>query len=259
MPSVPRRSSPTWRFSASSSEPATPDSCIVRVLDGVCCRCGGRPVGSPGHAHSGRGRAARKPDYLSLELWRTRPASTNALSHIIDQMFEQTFVPFGSGSRADGGGSAFKSVPVNVWETEDSYYVSVLAPGLDAKNVDVRFHDDTLAIEGTLAFHTSEGAKVVWQEFDPGPTPFRRSLPLGAFVDTSQVEAVYRDGLLVLTMPKAEHARPRQIHVKATSLTKSSPPRQGVEEVTTSVSGRTAALTRDYRYVFNDPDAARKV
>src|ERR1051325_310389 len=151
---------------------------------------------------------------MSIDLWRTRPASTNALSHIIDQMFEQTFVPHGL---ADGGSTGFKSLPVNVWETQDGYYAAVLAPGLDAQNISVTFHDDTLAIEGTLAFHASEGAKVVWQEFNPGPTQFRRSLRLGAFVDTSKVEAVYRDGLLVLTMPKAEHAKPRQIHVTVTS------------------------------------------
>src|SRR3954454_20808560 len=108
---------------------------------------------------------------LSIDLWRTRPASTNALSHIIDRMFEQTFVPFGS-EGLDGGSSGFKSLPVNVWETDDRYHVSVLAPGLDAQNIDVSFHGDTLAIEGTLAFHASEGAKVVWQEFNPGPTRF---------------------------------------------------------------------------------------
>jgi hypothetical protein len=39
----------------------------------------------------------------------------------------------------------------------------------------------------------------------------------GAFVDASKVEAVYHDGLLVLTMPKAEYAKPRQIHVEVTS------------------------------------------
>jgi HSP20 family protein len=153
---------------------------------------------------------------MSIDLWRSRQYS-NPLSHVISQMFEQTFVPYGTAGPDDGGSTGFKSLPVNVWETEDGYHVALLAPGLDAQTIDVTFHDDTLAIEGTLAFQAPEGAKVVWQEFSAGPTRFRRSLRLGAFVDTSKVEAVYRDGLLVLTMPKAEYAKPRQIHVKVTS------------------------------------------
>jgi HSP20 family protein len=153
---------------------------------------------------------------MSIELWRTRPAS-NPLSQVIDRMFEQTFVPYGTAGLADGGSTGFQSLPVNVWETDDGYHVALLAPGLDARTVDVTFHDDTLAIEGTLAFQASEGAKVVWQEFNPGPAKFRRSLRLGAFVDASKVEAMYRDGLLLLTMPKAESAKPRQIHIKVTA------------------------------------------
>jgi len=153
---------------------------------------------------------------MSIELWRTCPYS-NPISQVIDRLFEQTFVPYATTGAADGGSTGFQSLPVNVWELDDAYYVALLAPGLDEKTIDVTFHEDTLAIEGTLAFQASEGAKVVWQEFNPGPARFRRSLRLGAFVDASKVEAVYRDGLLVLTMPKAEHAKPRQIHVKVTS------------------------------------------
>ena len=57
-----------------------------------------------------------------------------------------------------------------------------------------------------------EGARPVWQEF--GPAKFRRSLRLGTAVDPSRVEAVFRNGLLLVTMPKAEHAKPRQIQVQ---------------------------------------------
>ena len=73
-------------------------------------------------------------------------------------------------------------------------------------------HDDTLAIEGELKFNVPEGSKAVWQEF--GPAKFRRSLRLGAAVDPARVEAIYRNGLLLVTMPKAEHAKPRQIRVQ---------------------------------------------
>ena len=153
---------------------------------------------------------------MSIELWRTRPY-TNPLSQVIDRMFEQTFAPFTAGASADGGSTGYQSLPVNVWETEDAYHAALMAPGLDERTINVTFQEDTLAVEGTLAFQAPEGAKVVWQEFNPGPAKFRRSLRLGAFVDASKVEAVYREGLLMLTMPKAEYAKPRQIHLKVTS------------------------------------------
>jgi HSP20 family molecular chaperone IbpA len=55
------------------------------------------------------------------------------------------------------------------------------------------------------------GAQTIWQEF--GPSRFRRSLRLGTAVDPNKVEATYKNGVLFVAMPKAEHARPRQIQV----------------------------------------------
>jgi HSP20 family molecular chaperone IbpA len=127
---------------------------------------------------------------MSIELWRTRPY-TNPISQVIDRLFEQSCVPYATTGVADGGSTGFQSLPFNVWELDDAYCVALLAPGLDAQTIHVTFHDDTLAIEGTLGFQASEGAKVVWQEFNAGPARFRRSLRLGAFVDASKVEAVY--------------------------------------------------------------------
>lgn len=153
---------------------------------------------------------------MSIELWRTRPY-TNSLSEAIDRLFEQTFVPFTTGGHADGGSTGYESLPVNVWETQAAYHAALMAPGLDEQTINVTFHEDTLAIEGTLAFQAPEDATVILQEFNPGPAKFRRSLRLGVFVDASKVDAVYRNGLLVLTMPKAENAKPRQVQVKLIS------------------------------------------
>jgi HSP20 family protein len=153
---------------------------------------------------------------MSIEPWRTRPA-TNPLSQVLDRLFEQSFATFTAAGAADGGGTGYQSLPVNVWETEDAYHAALMAPGLDEQTISLTVHEDTLAIEGTRAFQPPEGAKVVWQEFNPGPAKFRRSLRLGAFVDAAKVEAVYRNGWLALTMPKAEYAKPRQIHLNVTS------------------------------------------
>ena len=90
-----------------------------------------------------------------------------------------------------------------------------LLAGLDEQTLNVTVHDDTLSIEGELSFQVPEGAKTVWQEF--GPAKFRRSLRLGAAVEAAKVAAIYKNGLLMITMPKAEHAKPRQIQVQVGS------------------------------------------
>jgi HSP20 family protein len=149
---------------------------------------------------------------MSTEIWRTRPYAHH-LQHVVDGLYEQAFAPFTTGNPADGGSTGFQSLPVNVWETDAAYLATLMAPGLDEQTINVTIHEDMLAIEGTLAFEAPEGARaVVWQEF--GPAKFRRSLRLGASIDASKVEALYHNGLLMLTMPKAEHSKPRQIQVQ---------------------------------------------
>jgi hypothetical protein len=58
---------------------------------------------------------------MSIDLWRTRRAA-NPLNQVIDQMFEQTFVPYDTAGLSDGGSTGFQSLPVNVWETDDGYH-----------------------------------------------------------------------------------------------------------------------------------------
>ncbi len=150
---------------------------------------------------------------MSMEIWRTRPYTTmSALSRAVDRLFDQAFTPLVTSTDSDGGSTGFQTLPVNLWETPEAYHAALMAPGLDEKSINVTVHDDTLSIEGELQIQMPENAKVVWQEF--GPSRFRRSLRLGAVVDAGKVDALYRNGLLLVTMPKAEHAKPRQIPVK---------------------------------------------
>jgi HSP20 family protein len=148
---------------------------------------------------------------MAIDLWRTRPyMNMNApLRQWVDRVFDEALARENPSS---AGSAGFQSLPVNVWETPEGYQAALLAPALDQDSLNVTVHDDTLVIEGELRFSVPEGAKAVWQEF--GPSKFRRSLRLGAAVDPARVEAIYRNGLLMVTMPKSEHARPRQIRVQ---------------------------------------------
>ena len=149
---------------------------------------------------------------MAIDLWRTRPYSgtyNTPIRQWVDRMFDEAF---NQTSSAGNGQAGFQSLPVNVWETDDAYHAALMAPGVDEQSIGVTVHEDTLAIEGELKFQMPEGAQTIWQEF--GPARFRRSLRLGSAVDPTKVEATYRNGILFVTMPKAEHAKPRQVQVQ---------------------------------------------
>ena len=149
---------------------------------------------------------------MAIDIWRTRPYSSSfntPLRQWVDRVFDEALSRDASPANSTAG---YQSLPVNVWETQDGYQAALMAPGLDEQSINVTVHEDTLAIEGELRFSVPEGARPVWQEF--GPAKFRRSLRLGTSVDPARVEAIYRNGLLLVTMPKAEHAKPRHIQVQ---------------------------------------------
>ena len=146
---------------------------------------------------------------MAIDMWRTRPYGMGTLRQAVDRIFDEALSNSGA---PDGGTTGFQSMPVNVWETPEGYQAAVLSPGLDQQSINVSVHDETLAIEGELKFDIPQGAKPVWQEFTPAR--FRRSLRLGAAIDPARVEAMYQNGILLITMPKAEHAKPRQVQVQ---------------------------------------------
>lgn len=102
---------------------------------------------------------------------------------------------------------------LDVHETEVGYIVVADLPGLDADQIDIRLHENTLTISGELLQQQQpEGVKTLITERNYGA--FRRSINLPAAIDADAVEADYSNGVLTLTLPKSEAARPRQIAVR---------------------------------------------
>ena len=145
---------------------------------------------------------------MAMDMWRARQYGPSAVRHAFDRLFDEA----GFSQQAGGGTTGFQSLPVNVWEAGDGYQAALLAPGLDEASINVSVHDDTLAIEGELSVEVPDGAKAIWQEF--GSAKFRRSIRLGSGVDPTRVDARHENGILLVTMPKAENAKPRQIQVQ---------------------------------------------
>jgi HSP20 family protein len=151
---------------------------------------------------------------MAMEMWRTRPHAVSTLRTAFDRLFDEALGASGGANESTPG---FQSLPLNVWETGEGYQAALLAPGLDEPSINVTVQDENLIVEGELRVQAPEGARMVWPEF--GPSRFRRQLRLGAAIDANKVEALYKNGLLLLTIPKAEHAKPRQIQVQVSPTT----------------------------------------
>jgi len=101
---------------------------------------------------------------------------------------------------------------VDIYETaQKDVVVKLDLPGVKREEIKVSFENQTLAIEGERKI---EGDVAEQQHrMERGAGQFRRSFTLPAFVDGSRIDANYQDGVLTITLPRREEARPRQIAV----------------------------------------------
>jgi len=111
--------------------------------------------------------------------------------------------------------AAAGAVPLlNVWEDEHGLYAEADLPGIDPAKLDVTVTEgNQLTIQGERKAPEVKGTAWVRQERPAGR--FVRVVGLPALVDADKVEARYEDGVLRLTLPKHEAAKPRRIEVKA--------------------------------------------
>lgn len=102
----------------------------------------------------------------------------------------------------------------NVAETEEAFEISVDLPGLTAEEVELEFEDGKLTIAGTRKNEAEEEGKT-FHRVERRSGEFRRSFTLGQDVDPDKVEAGFKDGVLRVTVPKAEKVRPKKIEIKS--------------------------------------------
>lgn len=102
--------------------------------------------------------------------------------------------------------------PVDVFENENAITLLADLPGVPREQLHVRIDGDTLVLEATAGASGPENMELVYGEAQC--PAYRRQFTLSRELDTSRIEAQLRDGVLRLTLPKAEAARPRRIQVQ---------------------------------------------
>lgn len=117
--------------------------------------------------------------------------------------------------REDGGlEGAWFTPRMNIAETDKSYEVTLDLPGMKPEEFDIELKEGQLWVTGERKHEKEEKGKT-YHRIERQYGQFRRIIPLDLPVDADKVEAEYKDGVLHVTVPKSETAKPKRIEVKA--------------------------------------------
>lgn len=103
-------------------------------------------------------------------------------------------------------------LPVDAYTDEDAIVITADVPGLKPEELQVTMESNTLTIRGELN-NRPEGRNYLLSE--RATSYFERSLTINTPIDSNKVEAEFENGVLTLTLPKAEANKPKQIVIKA--------------------------------------------
>ena len=113
---------------------------------------------------------------------------------------------------ASGNNVATLFPPVDVIEDENGITLTADLPGVTKENLGIRVDADMLTIEGALTLGETHSMEPVYAEIHAAQ--YKRTFTLSRELDTAQIAASIKDGVLILHVPKLEQARPRRIEVK---------------------------------------------
>ncbi len=142
--------------------------------------------------------------YLTMSRPRNRFGLMNGE---LDRMINEIF----------NGGSIVESEAnwaprADVHETDDSFFVQVDVPGIDKNDVKVQFEDNTLTVSGERKYEKSDDDKN-YHHVERVYGSFTRTIRLSKDVDAQKISANYKNGVLEITLPKAEEVKPKAIEI----------------------------------------------
>ena len=102
--------------------------------------------------------------------------------------------------------------PVDIYEQNGNLVLKAELPGIDPKDVDVRVENNVLTLNGERKFE-NEVKRDQYHRVERAYGRFSRSFTLPNVVDTANIKAEFKEGLLRVVMPKREEAKPKQISI----------------------------------------------
>jgi HSP20 family protein len=133
----------------------------------------------------------------------------------MNRLFEESARGLGRGQEEDWVMGAWAPA-VDIYEKGTDVVLKAELPGLDPKDVDIRIENNVLTLKGERKIE-DEIKQEDYHRVERSYGGFTRSFTLPSTVDTTNVKADYKDGVLRITLPKREEAKPKQIQVDITS------------------------------------------
>ena len=145
-------------------------------------------------------------------LSRWEPASdVMTLRDAMDRLFDDAFTrPFS----LRNGGSTWSSLPIDMYQTNDEVVVKAVVPGFRPDQVQISITGDVLTIRGELTQEEEKKDKA-WHLREQRLGSFERSVELPVSVTSDKATAEFENGVLTITLPKAEEVKPKSISIRA--------------------------------------------
>src|SRR5687768_12692727 len=125
------------------------------------------------------------------------------ISREMDRLFE-------NGGRSNENGETSWIPPMDVYETGDEILCQLEVPGLTRENIDIKVEGSRLTIAGEKKYeHHHDQKEPGYRHFERRYGGFERSFTLPRTVDTERVKALYENGILTVSLPKAEQSKAR--------------------------------------------------
>lgn len=134
------------------------------------------------------------------------------MSRWMDEAFSN---PWRTALWSDEVASGAYSFPVDIYQDAERYVVTAALPGVDPTHVEITALNGTIVIACEVKPQAGEGYQALYREIAFGQ--FRREIRLPGEFAYDQAEAEFRNGILTLTLPKAEHLKPKSLKIKVAS------------------------------------------
>ncbi len=137
------------------------------------------------------------------------PSDLFGIQREMNRMFDNFF----DGSREGESVLAAWTPAVDISEKDNEYLVKVELPGVNKNDVKITLESNVLTLSGEKK-HEKEEKKENYHRIERSYGNFQRSFTLPSTVISDKINAEYRDGILMISLPKSEEAKPNQIEVK---------------------------------------------
>jgi HSP20 family protein len=144
---------------------------------------------------------------MAIQLWDPFREAIS-LRDAMNALLQESFIRPESLLSQDGSAV----LPLDVSETEDEFVIKASVPGVKPEDVQLTVQGDAVTISGESRSEEEKNGER-WHLRERRHGVFQRSLTLGTPVEADKAQAYYEHGVLTLTLPKAEGARPRQIKI----------------------------------------------